>query len=374
MALRSRVRNLLDSARPNLAARVALSPLTLAGKVYGSALKARRDLYASGTLKSVSAAIPVISVGNLTVGGTGKTPLVELICRLLLAEGLKPVVISRGYRGRLEGKVEVVSDGGKIRLGAEDAGDEPLLMARRLPGVPVVIGAKRAKAVAKAVELGLGDVAVLDDGFQHLALKRDLDILLVDAAKPFGNLHCLPRGTLREPRNALAYADVVVLTRANRVEATKLDALKRQIAKMNPKALVFGAAHEPEALVEWPRGPAEEPKAIARKKVLAFAGIGRPEGFYECLRELGGVVAHTVDFEDHHPYSRDDVERIVHWARLTNAEALVTTEKDAVRLERFLPLDLPLLVLAVRVSLNGGEAEFGRKLAEVARAGRKGEK
>lgn len=368
MSLKLRLKSFMERGRLGPVASFAASPLTLSGRLYGMALAKRRSLYRSGALKAEVPPIPVISVGNITLGGTGKTPLVELAATLLMESGHRVAVVSRGYGGSLEGRVAPVSDGEKVLLTPREAGDEAVLLARRLKGAVVVLGAERLKAVEYAAREYGATVAILDDGFQHLKLQRCLDILVLDAVRPFGNGYCLPRGTLREPLEAAADADLIIISRVNRIDSQRLSDLNRKLAELNPAAPVFTSTHEPEGVRAWPGGEPEPLKSLTQKKVLAFAGIGKPESFFSTLAELGASVTHTVEFMDHHPYSREDVDRLLSWAKLTHAEALITTEKDAMRLENFLPLELPLLVLSIRLGLLSGEADFKKMLLD--RAGR----
>lgn len=370
MTIRKQAKELLDGGRPGKASRLALSPLTLMGVVYGRAMLMRRAAYNSGLIKSRKAPVPVISVGNLTLGGTGKTPLCEYIALVLKSSGMKPALVSRGYKGAMEGRVAVVSTGEELLLGPKDAGDEPVLLAKRLPGVPVLLGKDRLKAVREAVRRFGTNVAVLDDAYQHLAIARNLNVLALDAARPFAAGSCIPRGMLREPQSALRDADVIVFTRADRADRERLETLKRKVGEMNPAAMLLTAVHEPESVTEPGGGATDTLLWLKTRKVLAFAGIGKPEGFFATLSNLGAAVTHTVEFEDHHEYSKADIDRLLNWAKLTNAEALVTTEKDAVKLERYLPLTLPLKVLTVRMKIEEGRDAFEQKILEAAKGAR----
>lgn len=372
MSLRQKARRLLEDTRPSAGVRAALTPLTAAGKLYGGALSARRSLYRKGVLHQETASIPVISVGNLTLGGTGKTPLVEYLCQLLLDEGFTPAVVSRGYGGSLEGSVALVSDGRRTLLTAIEAGDEPVALAKRIPGVVVAIGADRIKAVELSAREAGATVALLDDAYQHLKIRRNLNILLLDATNPFGSSHCLPRGNLREPVSAVADAEVIILTRASRTDPARLAGHIEHLRKLNHGAPIYTASHQPHSLLAWPRGAPHDPWALKGRRVLAFAGIAKPESFFAALTDLGAGVTHSVEFTDHHPYSGGDIERLVNWAKLTNAEALVTTVKDAVRLETYLPLELPLLVLTIRLELADNGGELKKLILERVRPRRRG--
>jgi len=354
MAVRLWIRELLHRKDSGFFGKLALYPLAGAGLLYGAIQKLRRSLYKSGALRSYHAGVPTICVGNITVGGTGKTPLVAEVCRLLREMGVKPAVVTRGYRGSLKGRLSVVSNGKRVLLDPTEAGDEPVLLAWELPGVPVIAGADRRASSALARERFGAQAIVMDDGFQHLRLRRDMNIVVVDATRPFGSGHCLPRGILREPLGALAAADLFVLSRSDRVEPSRLAALKKRLGEKNPDALILEAVHAPSAVRDLYTDELRPLDTLVGRKVLAFAGIGYPEAFFLELRDLGAKVVESVPFPDHHPFSREDIDRLVKWSSLTNAEALVTTEKDGVRLKPFLPF--PRAVWTVTIHMALGEA------------------
>lgn len=368
MGLYFLVRDLLT--RPAVAswARLLLWPLAALGWVYGKVGAGRRRAYGRGWLRAWRAPVPVISVGNVTVGGTGKTPCVQAVCRVLAEAGLRPAVLSRGYGGRLPGPWATVSDGERVLLAPEQAGDEPVLLAQSLPGVPVLVGPDRRVTAREAVSRYGAQVLVLDDGFQHLKLARDLDIVAVDVTNPWGNGHCLPRGLLREPLSALAEAGLLVLTRTGRADARRVEAVGRAVHRRNHLAPILPTAHAAAAVVDLNAGGREPVARLKDLKVLAFAGIATPPVFFADLTALGARVVEAVPYPDHHPYTAADVKKLVEWAGLVNAQALVTTEKDAVRLAPFLPLPLPVLALGIEFRVTEGEDVFRRKV--LAAAGR----
>ena len=281
-----------------------LAPL---GVVYGTALRLRRWLYRHGWLRPERLPVPVVVVGNLTVGGTGKTPLVIAVTEWLLAHGRRPAVVSRGY-GRRGKAVRVVSDGSGRRLPVAASGDEPALLADRL-AVPVVVGADRGEAVRRAAALG-ADCVVADDGFQRLSLPRQRAFVVVDGARGFGNGRCLPAGPLREPLTALADADALVLHGEGALRERSAD----QRMRLAPQGLRGICSIRQSRELDWLQG----------RRVHAVAGIGDPERFFATLRALGAeVVPHP--FPDHHPYRAADL-------RFDGRGTLVTTEKDAVKL------------------------------------------
>lgn len=368
MGVRFWVRRILHRRDSIGAGKVVLLPLALLGKAYGSLMTTRRALYRSGFFPSVHAGVPTVCVGNVTVGGTGKTPLVAEICRILQELGARPAVLTRGYRGRLRGRIAAVSDGTRVLLDPATAGDEPVLLAERLRNVPVMAGADRRLSSAEAIRRFGVNVLVMDDGFQHLRLRRDLNIVVVDATRPFGNTHCLPRGTLREPLAALADAHLFVLSRTDLVDAERKVRLKEELAALNPSAPIIETVHAPDVMRDPATGELRETAWLRGRKVVGFAGIGNPEAFFGELSRLGATVVETVAFPDHHPYSAADVARLAKWAGLTNAEALVTTEKDGMRLRPFLPLPVPVWTVGIQMDLGAGEAVLRRELAALLKA------
>ncbi len=326
--------------------------LAVAGGGYRGLLGAREWLYTRGVLKSRSVGCPVVSIGNLTVGGTGKTPAVEVAVQTLVSLGHRPAVVSRGY-GRRVGGIHVVADQASIRLDVEEAGDEPFLLARRLPGVPVVVGSNRYATARLAIERFGVTAIVLDDGFQHRTLTKDLEIVMARARTPWGNGKLLPAGPLREPFEALARADLVVASgAATRGEAQAvIDAVERHA----PDVPVLTALAVPAECWEANRMRPVGLTELAGKRVVAFAGIAAPGGFAETLTESGVAMEAFVPFSDHHWYSAEEVARLDGRARDLGVDGLITTEKDWVRLRK-LPLPrCPLWVLAVRLVLTSGE-------------------
>ncbi len=325
--------------------------------VYGAVVRARAAAYGCGLLPSRRAAVPVVSVGNLTFGGTGKTPTVAALARDLVRRGRRPAVLTRGY-GRRQREPLVLREPGE-RLSAGAAGDEPLLLARALPGVPVVVDPDRVRGAARAVELG-ADVLVLDDGFQHLRLRRDLDLVLVDAGDPWGGGRLPPRGRLREPLTALQRASAVLVTKLPPgAPGDALEPIARRVQELAPGCPVLGSVLEPTVLrtAEGTRPPA----ALQGCRVFAVAGLGRPEGFVATLEALGAEVVGQRFFPDHHVYSPLEVEALAAAARRLDALP-VTTAKDAVKL----PEPAPLAVLEVAVRpLEGSWDRLWRLLPEV---------
>jgi tetraacyldisaccharide 4'-kinase len=292
----------------------------------------RTAAYSVGLLRSVRVTRPVISVGNLTLGGTGKTPTVMTVCRFLLAQGHRPAVLSRGYGGRNEKKIRVVSASTGIESGPEEVGDEPSLMADRLPGVSVVVSSDRVAASEYAIEKLQSDVLVLDDGYQHLRLKRDLNLLVVDAVDSFGNGQVFPRGTLRESVGQLGRADVVLLTHVGRPDETA--ELQKFIRRYRPDMPIFTSRHRIVALVPLGGGSSLPFENFKGMRLVAAAGIGQPDRFIRILQAGETDVATACLYPDHYRYRGEDLDEIEAEAKRREATAIVTTEKDAVRIRK----------------------------------------
>ena len=305
--------------------------LTPAAWAYRGGLAAREAAYGRGWLARGRLPCAVVSVGNLTVGGTGKTPAVEMVARWLTDDGHRVTIVSRGYGRRPGAPVEVVSDGGGPRLPAERAGDEPLLLARRLPGVAVVVGADRLAAGQWTVAHLRPDVVLLDDGFQQRRLLKDVEIVCLDARTPWGPGGLFPRGTLREPPSALARAHLLIATRADARQhlAGLLEEIRHYAGSAPP---CLAADYAVEGLEDLGSGALHPPTALEGRGVLAFAGIAAPERLAETLAARGAIVRDVVAFPDHHAYGVRDLDALARRARAVGATLLVTTEKDAVRL------------------------------------------
>ncbi len=307
-----------------------LAPLIPLSHLYGFAMRARAALYAQGLLKQQSLPCRVVSVGNLTMGGTGKTPVVIAVATALRDRGRRVGVISRGYKRRSGTAILEVSDGQALHGHPNETGDEPFLIARCCAGVPVAVGADRPRVGQHLVDQFGLDTLVLDDGYQHLALRRDVDLLVVDATAPFGNGHLLPRGRLREPLTAISRASAVLVTRVS--QGGRLEELKAQIRAVAPTIPIWVTDFSPSALVQV-GGPATvEPAMLKGERVLAVSGIGNPESFRRLLAAAGATVADHCVFPDHHAYSLEDVQRVRQAAERMGVDRIVTTEKDAVKL------------------------------------------
>lgn len=317
---------------------------------YDKVIVLRNLLFELGVLKIHRLSCPVVSVGNLTVGGTGKTPMVAWVARFLSEEGWRVGIVSRGYGGAESGRVITVSDGKNIIADSRLSGDEPQLLARRLPGIPVLCSTKRVKAGKAAVEKFKCDVLILDDGLQHRYLARDLDVVMLDSQNPFGNGRLLPRGILRERAVALARAQVFVLSRFDGSEQAEknLEKLHRQwmdktIATATHRPVrIFNAADQRERPLSF----------LKDTRLAAFAGIGRPDDFFESAHNLGARLVYAAALPDHQPLTPELLASLVQEASGYKPHIWLTTEKDWVRLPDLLPEGMELWVLAVEVDLE----------------------
>jgi tetraacyldisaccharide 4'-kinase len=302
------------------------------------------------------AAVPVISVGNLTVGGTGKTPMVQWIARYLRDHGLRVAVLSRGY-----GAIQTQGREGSSTATARN--DEALELELALPDVPHLQNADRVAAAAIAVDELEMEVLLLDDGFQHRRLARDIDIVLLDASEPFGFDYLLPRGTLRESVGGLARADVVVLSRADMLPASARAEIRQRVARVAPQAYWAEVVHRPAAWYDCER-QRYDLQDLTRQPIAAFCGIGNPAGLRHTLDHLGCQVVAWREFPDHHPYSRQDVESLAQWAVESEARFVVCTRKDLVKLRTRSLGHKPLRSLEIEIDFLAGETEVRSVLAE----------
>jgi len=332
-------------------------------RLYGLGARGRRALYARGLFQARRLPAPVVSVGNLTVGGAGKTPVVACLARLWQDRGKRVAILSRGYGGQSRG-VACISDGQNTYKKPPEVGEEPYWLARTLPGVAVYTGACRYAAGMAAWEEFKPDLFLLDDGFQHFQLHRDLDLVLLDAASPFGNHRLLPRGPLREPITSLAAAQGLILTR---FDPERHQAQLAAIHRAFPDKTVLTASIAPVRVTAYPGGRAEAPAALRHRALTAFAGLARPEVFADTLQELGVDLKGFRIFPDHHAYSQEELASLTEAARALGAEGLVTTGKDWARLGERWDGEVALWVLEVEARL--AEPERVLKLLDRSRQG-----
>ena len=336
---------------------------------YGAVQRLRATCYRYRVVPSRALPCKVISVGNITVGGTGKTPMTIHVAAEIKRAGYKVVILSRGYKGRAEKHGGIVSDGRTLYMDAEQAGDEPFMIACRLKGVPVVVGRNRFAAGMLAISKFQPDVIVLDDAFQHLKLKRDIDLVLLDHVRPFGNSHLLPRGVLREPVSSLARSTACILTRCR---AGADEAAMSSLAKIQmlvPGIPVFTSSHVPYGYVVQKGAHnsfeavtdvflANDLEQVKHRKVFCFSGIARNNDFQHTVKELGFNVTGLLEFSDHHRYTPKDLATILRCAGDAGADRLITTEKDHARIAFKDPLPMELIVVGVKVSFGDREQDF----------------
>ncbi|HEU4508068.1 MAG TPA: tetraacyldisaccharide 4'-kinase [Pyrinomonadaceae bacterium] len=323
---------------------ILLPPLSI---LYGAVTRTRLSMYRRGTFQTTKLERPVISVGNITTGGTGKTPLVEWVARTLAAKGKKVCILTRGY-GRKDPHVQViVSDGYEVLASPGEAGDEPYLLATNLKGMAAVISsADRIAAGQEAIKDFGSDCFVLDDGFQHLRLARDLNIVTIDATNPWGGGSLLPYGRLRESPEGLIRADCVVLTRCDQVR--DVDSIRSEILKFTGDKPIFRSEMRTSRVSPLKNG-SESLTPPAR--VAAFCAVGNPRSFFEHLRRTGYELAFEKSFPDHHVYSQDEIDAIVREAKALAVTSLITTAKDAVKL-RTLSFSIPCYVLEIDIDIQ----------------------
>ena len=341
-------------------------------------VRLRLYCYENRILRNKPLGCLVVVVGNLTVGGTGKTPVVEKFARTLQQRGRRVAILSRGYKSKKEPLLNklwrqlthgeedpprIVSDGNKVLLDSETAGDEPFMLACNLPGVAVLCDKNRVKAGSYAIRRFGCDTLILDDGFQYLPLKGRLNLLLVDKTNPFGNQHLLPRGILREPISHLARADYIFLTKSDGVRD---DVLLEQIREHNPGAEIIECAHSPKYLESVDGGEQLPLDALNGANIVSFSGIAVPESFENMLRTRGAEIRYNKRFLDHHRFTRHEIEDIYgKAASIEGLDMIVTTEKDAVRLYEDMPPPVPIYFLRLEIEILSGEEDFDQAASRI---------
>ena len=323
---------------------------TLAAWLYDKVVILRNLLFDHEVLRIHRLNCPVISVGNLAMGGTGKTPMVVWLASLFSKEGYRVGIVSRGYGGAESGRVVVVSDGENILADKAISGDEPLMLAKRLSGIPVLCSTKRVKAGKAAIEKFNCNALILDDGFQHRYLARDLDVVMLDSGNPFGSGWVFPRGTMREKAAALARAQVLILSRFDGSEGAEknCDNLRRQW----PDKTIVTSTHRPVRIFSAADHRERPPSSLSQLRLAAFAGIARPDDFFQSVHNLGARLVYTASLPDHYPLTSELLASLVREASRFKPEFWLTTEKDWVRLPQTLPQSMELWVMAVEIDLD----------------------
>ncbi|MEO2047085.1 MAG: tetraacyldisaccharide 4'-kinase [Pirellulales bacterium] len=336
----STFRDLVSGRRRGMNASLLRGLLRLAEFPYGWVVRYRNRRYDRHSAPIHTVNVPVVCVGNLTLGGTGKTPLVEWLARRYGSQGVRVAIVSRGYGAR-----------------AGIPNDEALELAQALPGVPHVQNADRVSAAVEAINQYATELIVLDDGFQHRRLGRDLDVVLLDASEPFGMEHLFPRGTLREPLDSLRRADAVVLSRATLLDQSGRDTIRQRVACLAPQAVWCEVDHQPSCLVNQ-SGQQMPLEHLAGRPLVAFCGIGNPIGFRHTLTALGCQPIAWREFADHHAYPRHEINALESWASTENSELAVCTRKDLVKLKTDRLGTVPLWALAIELQFLRGQSEF----------------
>ncbi len=375
-ALQVYLYKLVHGEKHGFLADVLLGLLRIMSFIYGLGVQCMVALYRWGVLRRYKLPCKVISLGNITVGGTGKTPTAQRLAAFIRDKGYRVVILNRGYRAGWKGQVGVVSDGRKIYMTVTEAGDEAYLLAKSLPGVPVVIGRNRSITGEYAVKNLNAEVIILDDAYQHWQLDRDLDIVLIDTLNVFGNNFLLPRGTLREPLANLKRANAFLLTKVDQSTSNAREAIRDTLTKYNPQALVVESTHTPRCFIEieeWYKGVRPETvplEAIRERSVLPFSAIGNPSSFEQTIIDLGGEVVDAVRYPDHHDYTMAEMQYIMQKAVDKNVAALITTDKDAVKIpSEFIHSErpLPVYVLSIEVRFHDGYEELMEMIKNVAK-------
>jgi len=340
-------------------------------KLFQVAIKIRRFLYNVRILRDTTLGVQVIAVGNLTVGGTGKTPVVEKFARELRDQGRNVAILSRGYRSKPKPVHEwmlnkilfredttpprVVSDGKSLLLDSETAGDEPYMLASNLKDVVVLVDKDRVKSGRYAIEKFGCDTLLLDDGFQYWKLRgRRQDIVLVDRQQPFGNERLLPRGTLREPPSHIARASTIFITKSD----GRTEELRARLAALNPEAGIIECVHHPLYLEDVFTGQRLDLGFLKGRKVASLSGIAQPESFEQSLRHLGGDLVYSKRFADHHRFTQQEVLNAINRSKKRQAEVIITTQKDAVRFPKIDRRDLPFYFMRVEIKIVAGANDF----------------
>ena len=379
------IKRLMKGEYPFIGSDVARTVLYGLSKIYGYAIHRRNMQFtkkANNPHVVHYAEVPVISIGNITAGGTGKTPFAVYVCRLLQSWGYRPAVLMRGYKATKSKVGCIVSDGREILATAEESGDEAYLLAKLLPEVPILIGSNRVKLAKEAKDKVGADVIVLDDGFQHRRLGRDLDIVLIDATNPFGFGYMLPRGLLREPIASLERADIIVITKTDQANKERLPLIESVIAPYLHGTSPVHAAHKVGRPYPLQIGADADTKGrddisidVSRQAVYAVAGIGSPQSFLESLREIGATVVDTAIYRDHHIYTAHDVEKIVQAAEKVGATVIMTTEKDAVKLAPMVEktgTSMPIYILPIELQIIKNTSELEKTIAQVLEKNKEG--
>ena len=345
MGIQERFHHLVSGRETGITAALLRGGLRILETPYASVVAVRNGLYNQQILPVHRFSVPIISVGNLTLGGTGKSPMVAWLCRFFLEQKLRPGLISRGY-GKSTDKVN----------------DEFMEMSRRFPAVPHIQDRNRAEAIQKLLQTEQVDLIILDDAFQHRRVARNIDLVLLDATAPFGFGHVFPRGTLREPLIGLRRADIVLLTRSDLADEAQRQNIRQQVLSINPNIIWGETVHVPTSLVSANSFAVEPIESISGQSVLAFCGIGNPAAFRKTLDRCGVRVAKLMPFPDHYRYTSCGCGELVRTARELGADSFLCTMKDLVKLDRLDFSEFPLRAVSIEIQFTAGESVVCERL------------
>ncbi len=371
---------LMDGRRREWYDRALTDILFIASRFYRMVIQFRIWMYDKRVIRNHALGCLVVSIGNLSCGGTGKTPVVEVFARTLSEKGRKVAILSRGYRSKkrsflhrlaqrfrsqkIELPPKVVSDGKNLLLESDYAGDEPYMLASNLRKVAVLVDKDRVKSGLYAVEQYQTDVIILDDGFQYLMLKPHINIVLVDSTDPFGNGNTLPRGILREPIKNIRRADYIFLTKSD--GSHKLRHLKNFLRHHTRRAEIIECCHKPKHLVRMFSDGKHEPlEKLNNAKVAALSAIAKPESFERFLKQLGADLVLRDHYADHHRYTQQEIIDFINQAKAAGAEFIVTTEKDAVRIPKLDRVDVPIYYLRIEIDILSGQESFDQCISRI---------
>jgi len=360
--------------------RLLLLLFFIASRFYLTAVQFRIWLYEKRVIRNRSIGCLVVSIGNISCGGTGKTPVVEVFARTISAKGRKVAILSRGYRSKQRTPWEkishmfsskkmaippkVVSDGNNLLLNSTYAGDEPYMLASNLNSVAVLVDKDRVKSGLFAIEEYGTDVLILDDGYQYLMLKPHINIVLVDSTNPFGNGNVLPRGLLREPIKNIRRADYIFLTKSD--GNSRLRHLKTFLRRYNRRAEIIECCHKPQYLEKvYVRGERMELSALNGARIAAISAIACPASFEAFLEGRGAVIVERAHYADHHAYTQQEIIDFINRAKLAGAEFVVTTEKDAVRMPNLSRCDLVPYFLRIQIDILSGQESFDQCISRI---------
>ena len=340
---------------------VLLSPLS---KLWENIYRIRRSFYEYGLFKKDYFKLPIISVGNVTFGGTGKTPMIIYLTKKVIDLGLNPVVLTRGYKGELEHKSGIIKGGQRFRSNPKQFGDEPLLISRKMEKGAVIVGKKRAENLKKYFHETSPDVVLLDDGFQHIQLYRSLNIVLFDSAMPLDRYRTAPMGYLREGLTALKDADIILLSRADQVESSQMEKLTYLLSKYHRRGIPIGKfGYKPDGMYDSFDKLKYEMSSLEGKDIIALTAIASPDSFYQLLEDHGANIVEKVVYPDHYLFTQSDMNEILIKSAKHNA-LIVTSEKDMVKVRRVIQ-DARIVYVNISVHFISGEEEVLKSIKNV---------